>query len=403
MLRHSVNKILKTQTEYNDTLRRIEALIALDPEPGSPDAEMVDLLVLLANDYESRMLERRVVDPLEAIRFRMEQQNLAPRDLMPYIGTRSNVSEVLARKRPLTISMIRALHAGLGIPLKSLIQEPPIEVANTDPIPSDFPLRDMVKRGWLRDTEVARDPVAAIVNLLSPFKEQSLQVMFRKADHVRAIRTVNKHALLAWSARVMTLASEVSVVDYNREIVTSNFLREVVLLSTADDSPIRVKEFLRAHGIILIVEPHLPRTHLDGAAMTTPSGNPVVGLSVRYDRIDNFWFCLMHELAHVMLHLGTVDVPWFYDDLDADDRGDPLEREADELAGEILVPERAWRESPASGSLSPLAAEQLARKLKIHPAIVAGKMRHTFKSYRALNHLVGQGDVRRWFPEVDWS
>ena len=133
---------------------------------------------------------------------------------------------------------------------------------------------------------------------------------------------------------------------------------------------------------------------------------PVIGLSLRHDRIDNFWFCLMHELAHLSLHLEkpTGDEPIrFYDDLDVDDQGDPREEEADKLAGEALIPEEEWKNSPASNLRTPQAAQHLARKLRIHPAIVAGRIRHAYKSYRRLNNLVGSGQVRRLFPEATWA
>ena len=80
-------------------------------------------------------------------------------------------------------------------------------------------------------------------------------------------------------------------------------MREVAQLSVYEDGPRRAQERLAAHGIALVIERHLPRTHLDGAALCLLDGRPVIGLTLRYDRIDNFWFSLMHELAHVSLHL----------------------------------------------------------------------------------------------------
>jgi HTH-type transcriptional regulator/antitoxin HigA len=128
--------------------------------------------------------------------------------------------------------------------------------------------------------------------------------------------------------------------------------------------------------------------------------HPVIGMTLRFDRLDNFWFVLMHELAHVALHYesGTED---FYDDLESEDQ-DPREREADTLAGEVLIPSEAWARSPASRLRSPAAVQHLARSLRIHPAIVAGRIRREFKSYRVLADLVGQGEVRKRFSEVVW-
>lgn len=129
--------------------------------------------------------------------------------------------------------------------------------------------------------------------------------------------------------------------------------------------------------------------------------SPVIGLTLRHDRIDNFWFTLTHELAHLSLHLDN-ESSIFYDDLDMEAEDDPREREADYLAGEVLIPDEAWKQSPASHLLSPEAAEHLAKQLNIHPAIVAGRMRHDLKAYRLLNNLVGHKKVRKLFPGVFW-
>jgi HTH-type transcriptional regulator / antitoxin HigA len=125
---------------------------------------------------------------------------------------------------------------------------------------------------------------------------------------------------------------------------------------------------------------------------------PVIVLTLRHDRLDNFWFVVVHELVHVFKHLRSEAVS-FYDDLDADDQSDPKEVEADRLAGEVLIPSAEWQASPASKLRSPDAANHLAQRLKIHPAIVAGRIRRVYRDYRVLSGMVGQGDVRKHFPE----
>ncbi|MDZ7361500.1 MAG: transcriptional regulator [candidate division KSB1 bacterium] len=116
-------KIIRSESGYKAALAAIEKLIDLDPDVGTPEADRLELLTLLVQDYESKTIKKALPDPIEAIKFRMEQQNLTPRDLEPFIGSRSKVSEVLSRKRPLMLSMIRALHSGLGIPAKVLLQK----------------------------------------------------------------------------------------------------------------------------------------------------------------------------------------------------------------------------------------------------------------------------------------
>ena len=110
----------------------------------------------------------------------------------------------------------------------------------------------------------------------------------------------------------------------------------------------------------------------------------------------------MHELAHVSLHLAEADTR-FYDNLDVEPFEDDVEQEADELAGEVLIPSELWRSSPASRLRTPEAAQSLARELGIHPAIAAGRIRHQFQSYKRLSHMVGSGEVRACFPDVRWE
>ena len=88
-------------------------------------------------------------------------------------------------------------------------------------------------------------------------------------------------------------------------------MRYIVRLSTQDKGPLLARDYLKRHGIKLIIEPHLPKTHLDGATLLADKNNPVVGLSIRHNRPDNFWFTLMHELAHIALHYDNNEVEAF--------------------------------------------------------------------------------------------
>jgi Predicted transcription regulator containing HTH domain len=116
-------KIIKTQAEHDDAMARLKALMALDPPPDSPEENELELLALVIEDYETRTIPPVVPDPIEQILFRMDQMGLSRKDMIPYFGSISKVSEVLSRKRPLSLSMIRRLNEGLGIPAAVLIQD----------------------------------------------------------------------------------------------------------------------------------------------------------------------------------------------------------------------------------------------------------------------------------------
>lgn len=117
-------KPIHTQAEYEEALRQVSAFFDNQPEPGTPEGDRFELLAMVIEVYEAKHYPIAPPDPIEAIKFRMEQAGLTAKDLVPMIGRVNRVYEVLARHRPLTLPMIRRLHTGLGIPAESLIAEP---------------------------------------------------------------------------------------------------------------------------------------------------------------------------------------------------------------------------------------------------------------------------------------
>lgn len=114
-------KPIHTEADYQATLREIEALMSASA--GSPEGDRLDVLVTLVEAYEHAHFPMDLPDPIEAIRFVMDQRGLSPKDLEPAIGRLNRVYEVLNRTRPLTLSMIRKLHDTFGIPAESLIKQ----------------------------------------------------------------------------------------------------------------------------------------------------------------------------------------------------------------------------------------------------------------------------------------
>ena len=112
---------IKTKADYRAALKEVEALMAA--ERDTPEGERLDVLVTLVEAYEKKHYPLDLPDPVEAIRFRMEQKGMIPKDLVPMIGQINRVYEVLNRRRPLTLAMIQRLHDDLGIPAESLIKQ----------------------------------------------------------------------------------------------------------------------------------------------------------------------------------------------------------------------------------------------------------------------------------------
>ncbi len=117
-------KPIRIDDDYKAALKEIAALMDSDPDLGTPEGDRLDILTTLVQAYEARHFPMDLPDPVEAIKFRMEQKGLQPKDLEPMIGRLNRVYEVLNRKRPLTMPMVWRLHTGLGIPAESLISQP---------------------------------------------------------------------------------------------------------------------------------------------------------------------------------------------------------------------------------------------------------------------------------------
>jgi HTH-type transcriptional regulator / antitoxin HigA len=116
-------KILKTKKEYEEALRELKLLLASAPKKKTPEADTIELLLLLVTKYEDEHFSIDPPDPIEAIKFRMEQLNLKPKDLEPMIGNKSMVSRILNKKRQLTLDMIRRLQEQLNIRGEVLLKE----------------------------------------------------------------------------------------------------------------------------------------------------------------------------------------------------------------------------------------------------------------------------------------
>jgi HTH-type transcriptional regulator/antitoxin HigA len=390
-------RVIHTDKEHSEALATLNRLLVLDPEDGTPEADELDLLALVVETYEKERFPIAPPDPVDAIRFRMDQAGLSQRDLVPYLGSKSKVSEVLSGKRPLTLSMIRALHEGLGIPADVLLRRSPDTEPDSDgesPDWSRMPVKEMAKRGWLKATpeQLKRHAADLAWQWFTNVGQPQPAALFRTSRHTRSAREMDRYALTAWTARVLQLASAQRPKTKTKPTsIDAEFMAEVAHLSVLDNGPAAARDYLAKHGIALVVEPHFRRTYLDGAAIF--GDGPVVGLTLRYDRLDNFWFTLMHELAHLALH-GGAGADAYYDDLEAASEPDSLESEADWLAADSLIPKTAWCAWVKDSSHAMTDVEAFARSVRVHPAVVAGRLGHESRDFKSLSRMLGHGRVR---------
>lgn len=386
-------RVLKTESDYDSAVARLSALMDKDPAPGSADEAELELLALVIQSYEQSQFPPSPPDPIEAILFRMDQQRLAQKDLVPYIGSLSKVSEVLGRKRPLSLSMIRRLHAGLGIPAEVLIGEAYDLSAEPNIDYTKFPLAEMQERGLFGEAkrsvqhlkEYAEELVTGFFRAMSGLGGQPIKL--RATLHQSGARAMDENALLVWQACVLRKArSRTLKGKYQQGTITSQWLRDLVRLSSFETGPLLAQEYLSNYGMALVFERHFDKTYLDGAAVLD-GDMPIVALTLRHDRLDNFWFALLHELIHVQRHL-TLEVPYITDNLDDKTRNSDQEQEADREAGEALIPEAIWATAEVRTSHTADDAMALARQLQIHPAIIAGRVRKETENWRLLSNLI---------------
>lgn len=200
--------------------------------------------------------------------------------------------------------------------------------------------------------------------------------------------------LHAWRARIVTLAREVASQGLPvYDPVNTSWLHQLPKLSVFPNGPLLAQKLLFEAGIVLIAERQIPGLTIDGAAFLD-SGLPIIGLTLRKDDQGNFWFSIMHEIGHVVLHRLTGLANGFFDQFDASST-DEQESEADAFASNMLIPDERWRRSPARIAKSSGAVEKFARDLGINPAIIFGRIQKERGDYSLFANKIGRNTVRK--------
>ena len=255
-------------------------------------------------------------------------------------------------------------------------------VSRRSRIYSLLPVRELRSRGWIadeEDTERLEHEVRSFLGVTSLDDIPALKIAARRT----VSRTPDQRALLAWVRRVEELTAHQQVPPFDPVRLEAG-ITELLSLSAREEDVRRVPDFVCGLGVHMVIVHHLPRTYLDGAVLET-EGNPVIALTLRHDRLDNFWFTLIHELEHLARgHTGSR-----LENLDEDAAEDPEEVEADAAAGERLVPGAALARyvKQVKPYFSRHSIEAFGRSIGRHPAIILGRLQHDEHVSRA--HLRG--------------
>lgn len=331
-----------------------------------------------------------VFAPGEHLREELEAREWSQIEFAQIIGkTPTFVNEILAGKRGITPETAQALSDALGtsaelwLNLESLYrlsrsQGHDERITRRALLYDKAPVNDMLKRGWIKATDDIDQLEASILKFLelsSLSDTPKLSAAARKSGNYDSTTA----SQWAWYYRAKHLAESVPVVaDYSKELLSEN-LGEIRKLATAPEELTKLPKVLSEVGVRFVVVEHLPKTKIDGAAFWLSETEPVIAISLRYDRIDAFWHTLTHELAHIYQgHAFVLDsdlvgtgVPRFNDK-------PPIEQEADKMACEFLVPKDNLDAFIAR--VRPLYAKakirEFAKSIGVHPGIVVGQLQH---------------------------
>jgi len=338
----------------------------------------------------------RVALPGRIIKRELDARGWTQKDLAEIMGRPPQaVSEIVRGRKQITPETALQLAAAFGtspelwINLETnyrlyLIRQEydRAEIARKSRLYSLSPVSEMIKRAWIKDTDSVEElerEICAFLEIDSPDQQPNLAANLRQTQS----REPEVTAQIAWVKRVEHLARAQNVGEFDRAQVQAALPDLLACAAEAKDVA-QVPALLQSLGIHFVIVPHLPYTYLDGAAFTFES-HPVTALTLRYDRVDSFWFTLLHELAHIVAgHEGL-----YLDNLD-ERNGSDVEAEASQLAQDWLIDPEAFAEFVAATKpyFSRAKIVTFAQSQGRHPGIVLGRLHYEqlvpYKNLRTL-------------------
>ncbi|MEO5715191.1 MAG: ImmA/IrrE family metallo-endopeptidase [Luteolibacter sp.] len=244
--------------------------------------------------------------------------------------------------------------------------------------------KELVARRWLKTVD--DDSPLATVFFDLPFSKQP--TLFRKSA------TVDESLLAIWQARARAEAEYCCLSDEPPAFtsLTKGQLRELAFLSVDPQVVRQLPSILAELGIILVYVYSLPGMSADGAIFHLSTGHPVIAMSLRFPRLDYFWFTLLHELAHLVLHADKLKEPVFFD-VEASEE-DRIEKAANRLAQDSIVDRESWRSCAPKYDTSDRAVCTYAAEQCVHPSLVAGLLRKESGNYKRYSSIINEHDVR---------
>jgi len=244
--------------------------------------------------------------------------------------------------------------------------------------------KELVARHWLKSVD-DESPLATVFFALPLSKQPTLFRKSAKAD---------ENLLAMWQTRARAQAQYLLLSEGRPTFtrLTQEHLRKLAQMSVDPQVVRKLPSILADLGIILVYVYALPGMNSDGAVFHLNTGHPVVAISLRFPRLDYFWFTLLHELAHLALHSEQLKEPVYFD-VEGEEKN-RAERDANRLAKNSIVDRESWRNCEPKYDTSDKAVRAYAAEHGVHPALVAGLLRKESGNYTRYSSIVNEHDVR---------
>lgn len=213
------------------------------------------------------------------------------------------------------------------------------------------------------------------------------KTLFKKKNDAPMALAIHWLSLIREQANIIALKNKIPELN-----LTEDVLSELSHESVDVRKLPLIQDILLTHGIILLYQESIPGMKLDGASFLLDGKIPVIGMTLRYSRLDNYWFVLFHELSHIIKHYDRLKMPIF-DDLDEESEED-IEMEANGLALNSLIPRYKWRTCGLHYNENEATLYSFAKELNINPAIVAGRYQKEKNKYSIFSSIVNSVNTR---------
>ena len=246
--------------------------------------------------------------------------------------------------------------------------------------------KELVARRWLKTVD--NDSALATVFFDLPLSKQP--TLFRKSAKA------NENLLAVWQARARVQAEYLCLAEERPAFtgLTKEHLRKLARLSLDPQVVRQLPSILAEFGIILVYVCALPGMNADGAVFRLSTGHPVIAMSLRFPRLDYFWFTLLHELAHLVLHANELKETVFFD-VESGEDNDKIEKAANRLAKDSMVDRESWRSCAPKYDTSDRAVLAYAAEQGVHPSLIAGLLRKEFGNYKRYSSIISEHDIRK--------